>query len=62
MCKSRAASSSSIEEIAMHRVLAEFLNQNFAKPGAIDSLRQRMVNNAAAASLSYIPPEIGKHD
>jgi hypothetical protein len=48
--------------MAMHRVLAEFLNQNFAKPGAIDSLRQRMVNNAAAASLSYIPPEIGKHD
>jgi hypothetical protein len=39
----------SIEELAMHRSLSEFLFQTFAKPNTVDAVRKGMIDSAIAA-------------
>ena len=55
LCKTRAASSSSIEEIAMHRALATYVHEFFVPAHQIKKARARMVEVAVESSLKYIP-------
>ena len=51
--RARASSASTAEELAMHRVLAEFVNKTFSEPDFVFSLRKQMVAAATDMSLSY---------
>jgi hypothetical protein len=51
--KSRAQASSTVEELAMHRVLSEFIHKTFSKPDSVLLLRKDMVAAATDVSLSY---------
>ena len=55
LCKTRASSSSSIEEIAMHRALATYVHEFFVPAHQIKKARARMVEVAVESSLKYIP-------
>lgn len=51
--RARAQASSSVEELAMHRVLSEYVYKMFSKPDSVLSLRNDMVTAAIDVSLSY---------
>ena len=55
LCKKRASSSSSIEELAMHRALATYVHEFFVPSHQIKKARGRMVEVAVESSLKYIP-------
>ena len=52
LCKNRTGSAASVEELAMHRALAEHVRKNFSGFGNIEKIQQEMV--AAATEVSLI--------
>ena len=43
VAKERSASANSIEELTMHRVLTQYLHENFASQGAVERVTADMV-------------------
>eukprot|EP01041_Mallomonas_annulata_P001658 gene1658-3207_t len=54
-CRQRAGQSTTTEEMCMHRVLAEFVQNTFVTGGRVDALTSRMVCEAGEASLKHSP-------
>ena len=53
LCKERASGSSSIEDVAMHRVLAEQVRKTFSGVRNIDAMQASMVAAAIETSLKF---------
>lgn len=53
LCRARAKASSSIEEMAMHRVLANHLQQSFTPTNIVNKVRNDMTNSAIETILKY---------
>lgn len=62
IAKARATASNvgSIEELAMHRALSEYLFQTFAKPNTVESVRRNMIDAAAAVAPRSPSPPLSK--
>ena len=51
LCKNRTSSATSVEELAMHRAIAEHVRKNFSGFGNIEKIQQEMVAAAIEVSL-----------